>query len=138
MTERHGAGATDLTLHGGAGPTRVQWYFREDTTLPVAVQRWEIPPGGSEGRHVHPPGEHALEELYVLIEGRATMYVDGTVHDLAPGDAVLAPVGSDHDVANPGPATAVLMVIWGPPGRALDWRAFASGRAAEAAARGDG
>jgi len=133
MHERHGDGAFAMTLHDGSAPTAVQWYAREDTRLPVAVQRWELPPGGSEGMHRHPPGDGALEELYVLIEGRAVMHVDGRTHEMAPGDAVLAAAGTEHDLHNPGPDRAVLMVVWGPPVGGLDWTRFATGRAAHAA-----
>lgn len=135
MHEPRGTAEIDHTLHGGAAPTRVQWYFREQTALPVAVQRWELPPGGGEGPHVHPAGDAALEELYVLVSGTAVMDVDGTTHRLAPGDAVLAPAGSDHDLRNPGDEPAVLLVVFGPPGTALDWRDFGTGRATHAAAQ---
>lgn len=139
MIERSGRARFDYTLHGGAAPTGVQWYFRAETALPVAVQRWELPPGGSEGAHSHPPGDEALEEMYVLVSGAATMRVDDVVHDLAPGDAVLAPAGSHHDIVNPGPEPAVVLVVWGEPGTPLDWSRYGTGRASrEAAARRDG
>lgn len=135
--EPAGLGAFEHTLHGGAAPTRMQWLFREETTLPVAVQRWELPPGGSEGMHAHPEGDGALEELYVLLEGRAAMRVDGVDHDLAPGDAVLAPAGSPHDLRNVGDGPAHLLVVWGRPGEGVDWARYASGRAADAASGPD-
>ena len=134
MFEERGDGAFEHTLHGGAAPMRMQWYFREATALPVAVQRWELPPGGTEGMHAHPIGEAALEELYVLLEGRVVTHVDGITYDLAPGDAVLAPAGSDHDLQNTGRDPAVVLVIWGPPTGALDWTRYSSGRKARAAA----
>jgi mannose-6-phosphate isomerase-like protein (cupin superfamily) len=138
MLERNGAGAFNCTLHGGAASTRVQWYFRECTQLPVAVQSWQLPPGGSEGMHIHsedaPP---PLEELYVLMSGRAVMRVDDATHELQAGDAVLAPAGSDHDLHNVGDETAHVLVIWGEPGTALDWSRFATGRLARDEARAD-
>lgn len=138
MLERNGTAAFDHVLHGGAAPTRVQWYFREESRLPVAVQYWHLPPGGSEGMHLHsddasPP----LEELYVLVSGRAVMRVDGAAHELRPGDAVLAPVGSNHDLHNPGDETAHVLVVFGEPGTGVDWSRFATGRRSRAAAEGD-
>jgi mannose-6-phosphate isomerase-like protein (cupin superfamily) len=66
------------------------------------------------------------------------MHVDGTAFTLGPGDAVLAPAGSDHDLRNSGDGPAVLLVIWGPPAGGLDWTRFGSGRAAAAVAAGGG
>jgi len=134
MREPAGSGAFDHTLHGGSAPTRMQWLFREETALPVAVQRWDLPPGGSEGVHAHPPGDEALEELYVLLEGQATMHVDDATYELAPGDAVLAPAGSRHDLQNTGAGGARLVVVWGRPGSGVDWSRYASGVASRAAA----
>ncbi len=55
--------------------TRVQWYFLDRSQLPVAVQLWELPPGGTGGMHGH-PADVPLEELYVVVEGSAEMRVD--------------------------------------------------------------
>lgn len=122
-------------LHDGAAATRVQWYFREHCWLPVAVQLWQVPPGGSEGMHRHSGDDSlALEELYVLISGRAVMTVDEVTYDLAPGDAVRAPVDSFHDVRNPDEhAVAQVLVIFGEPGTPIDWSTFVTGRMSERA-----
>lgn len=135
MLETAGSAQFEITLHGGSGSTEVQWYFREQTSLPVAIQRWRIPPGGSEGRHVHPEsGDGALEEIYVLLSGTAVMTVDGERADLAAGDAVLARAGTSHDIVNPGNEPTVVLIVWGPPGTALDWTRSRTGRASHAAA----
>ncbi|MDN5748271.1 MAG: cupin domain-containing protein [Pseudonocardia sp.] len=112
----------------------MQWYFRGSSQLPVAVQSWTLPPGGSEGMHRH-PADAPVEELYLVVSGTVSMQVDDTVHELGPGDAVLAPVGADHDVRNTGDGTAALVVVWGEPGTAVDWARFGSGRAAHEADR---
>lgn len=137
MLERAGRAQSGLTLHGGERPTDVQWYFREESSLPVAIQRWELPPGGSEGLHAHPPGADALDEIYVLVSGAATMTVDGARYDLEPGDAVLARTGTQHDLRNPGTTPATVLVVWGPPGTALDWTRYRTGRASREAAERD-
>ncbi|MCU1663426.1 MAG: hypothetical protein QOI36_4425 [Pseudonocardiales bacterium] len=137
MIERAGVASFDHTLHGGALPTRVQWRFREETSLSVSVQTWEFPPGGSEGAHVHPIGDGALEELYLLHEGHVTMSLDGVDHELRPGDAVLARAGVEHDLRNSGDATARVTIIWGPPGVPVDWTRFATGQKSAAAGRSE-
>ena len=135
MIERAGSGGFDLELHGGSGRTGIQWYFREETRFPVAVQRWVLVPGGSEGAHTHPEGADALEEMYILVEGTAVMRVGESEYTMEPGDAVLAPAGVHHDLVNPGSVPATVLVVWGPPGPALDWSRYRTGRAARDAAQ---
>lgn len=128
MIEQAGTAAFPHNFHGGTGQAQVQWRFREESALPVAVHSWELPPGGSEGMHTHPPGADALEEIYLLHEGTATMTLDGVAHPMAPGDAVLARAGVAHDLRNTGDTPARLTVIWGRPGTPVDWRRYPSGR----------
>lgn len=136
--ERAGEGGFPYLLHDGTSPVRAQWYFRTETRLPVAVHRWTFPPGATEGNHVHPADEHeALDELYLLVGGRATMTLGERTVELAAGDALLAPAGVEHGVRNDGPEPAEFVVVWGPPGTALDWSAFGTGRAAAEAAASD-
>ncbi len=132
MLERHGSAAFDYDLHGGTALTRIQWYFLDRSRLPVAVQLWELPPGGSEGMHSHPHDE-PLEELYLVVEGCASMDVDGATHELHPGDAVLAPVESHHDLRNTGTTPLKVVVVWGRPSEPVDPSQYGTGRAARAA-----
>jgi mannose-6-phosphate isomerase-like protein (cupin superfamily) len=132
--ERSGETAFDFVLHGGEGSTRLQWYFNDRSGLPVALQMWELPPGGSEGMHTH-PAESPLEEQYLIISGQARMRVDGRAIDLGLGDAMLAPVGSEHDLRNTGDAVLRVVVVWGRPGHA-DFSGFATAEAARQARRG--
>ncbi|MGF9661270.1 cupin domain-containing protein [Arthrobacter crystallopoietes] len=62
----------------------------------------------------------------------ARIHYDGASHDLAAGDALLAPVGSDHDLANTGTGPLRVLVVWGEPGTA-DYSSFGSWRSANAA-----
>src|SRR5699024_8934009 len=101
--------------------------------MPVAVQRWELAPGASEGMHAH-GSDLPLEELYLVMQGTATMRVDDQTYHLGPGDAVLAPVGAEHDLHNSGEETLRLVVIFGAPGTA-DWSWSPMATAARAARR---
>lgn len=133
MLECGGDSAFDYDLHGGALPMQVQWYFLDRSRLPVAVQVWDLPPGGSEGMHHHDADE-PLEELYLVIAGSAQMRVDDQQYDLGPGDAVLAPVGSPHDLRNTGATPLKVVVVWGwPATEAPDWSPFGTARASRAA-----
>lgn len=131
--ERADAGAFSYLLHEGEAPVRAQWYFRTETRLPVAVHRWVFPPGATEGNHVH-GDDHPIDELYLLVAGRATMTLGEQRVPMVAGDALLAPAGVDHGVRNDGTEPAEFVVVWGAPGEALDWSGYGTGRAAEAAA----
>jgi mannose-6-phosphate isomerase-like protein (cupin superfamily) len=134
--ERAGEGSFPYLLHEGTSPVSAQWYFREETRLPVAVHRWVFPPGATEGNHIHPADGHgALDELYLLVGGRATMTLGERTVEMTPGDALLAPAGVEHGVRNEWPDPAEFVVVWGPPDVGLDWSAFGTGRAAADAAR---
>ena len=112
--EHAGHAAFHHQLHGGEGKTSFQWYFLDQSRLPVAVQRWDLEPGASEGMHTH-GDELPLEELYLVIDGEATMHIDGRPFHLRPGDAVRAPVNSEHDIVNTGDSTLSLVVVFGSP-----------------------
>ncbi len=51
--KRAGQTTFDYQLHGGKGTAKFQWYFLDQSRLPVAVQRWDLQPGASEGLHAH-------------------------------------------------------------------------------------
>lgn len=133
VVERHGHAEFSYLLHGGSAPIQAQWYFREESRLPVAVQRWSFPPGATEGLHTHPDptgaGSHPspLDELYLLVRGHVTMTLAGRTVDLHPGDALLAPAGTPHGVRNDGPEPAEFVVVWGRPGDGVDWAASRMG-----------
>ncbi len=129
MIERAGEHAFEYELHGGNRPIRIEWHHLESSRLPVAVQTWELPPGGSEGMHTHERGDRPLDELYLVLAGTARMHVDDAVHDLGPGDSVLAAAGTDHDLVNTGSGVLRMLVVWGEP-QATDWSGFGSARAA--------
>ncbi len=131
--ERRGEAAFDFLLHGGEGSSRIQWYFHDRSRLPVALQMWELPPGGSEGIHAHPV-EDPLEEQYLVVSGQARMRLGNRAVDLGPGDAVLAPVGCEHDLRNTGDTVLRVVVVWGRPGHA-DFSGFATSEAARQAKR---
>ena len=53
-----------------------------------------LPAGVSTQRHYHKKSE----EFYFLLEGKATMEIDGEERLVVPGDAILIPVGSWHQI----------------------------------------
>ena len=135
MFEKRDAHRIEHKLHGGS-EMLMQVHFVNDMQLPVTMQTWELPPGGCEGMHSHAPGELALEEFYLVLQGVAHMQVGTERHELHAGDSVLARVGVSHDIRNPGPETLRVLVVWGPPGN-LDFSGYGSVAAAKAQLRTD-
>ncbi|MCZ2404036.1 cupin domain-containing protein [Paenarthrobacter sp. Z7-10] len=129
MLEQSGQHAFDYRLHGGSA-VRMQWHFFGQSELPVAVQTWELPPGGYEGMHAHTDQDGALEEIYIVTEGNGRLEIDGGTFDVSVGDAVLAKVGATHDLHNTGAGPLKLVVVWGAPG-ASDFSNFGSAQLAQ-------
>jgi mannose-6-phosphate isomerase-like protein (cupin superfamily) len=53
-----------------------------------------LEPGQATERHYHA----RTEEIYFLLEGEGEMELDGVQRHVAPGDAVLIPPGSRHQI----------------------------------------
>ncbi len=66
-----------------------------------------IPPGASCGEHMHSD----TEEIYYLLSGRATMYLDGTPLEVSAGDLITTPIGSRHAIANHADRDMQLFVV---------------------------
>lgn len=101
-------------IHEGEGVITRRRFFHGEVKLPVKFEIWELPPGASEGSHIH-DGADALEEFYYFIGGEGVMWMDGREQAVQKGDAVLAPQGTDHGFRNTGDETLKLLLIWGPP-----------------------
>ena len=63
-------------IHEGEGVITRRRFFHEAVKLPVKFEIWELPPGASEGSHIH-DGDEALEEFYYFIGGEGVMWMDG-------------------------------------------------------------
>lgn len=131
MFEARGEHTFDYSLHQGS-PTRMQFHFADSMAMPVAIQTWELEPGGYEGMHAHHGDGMALEEFYLVLEGTAQMQVGGEHHLLGVGDSVLAPAGVEHDLRNTGEGPLRVLVVWGEAG-SKDFSGFGSLAAARAA-----
>lgn len=86
-----------------------------------------LAPGAYEGMHAH--DEPALEEIYLVLSGRARIRQEGATHLLGPGDALRAPAGVEHDLACEGDEPLQVLVAWGPTGH-FDMSGFGSYRRA--------
>jgi mannose-6-phosphate isomerase-like protein (cupin superfamily) len=53
-----------------------------------------LPAGVTTRRHHH----RLSEEIYFLLEGMASLEIDGEVREVSPGDAILIPPGAWHQI----------------------------------------
>ncbi|MCB1226629.1 MAG: cupin domain-containing protein [Verrucomicrobiales bacterium] len=71
-----------------------------------------LPPGTATQRHYH----QRSEEFYFILEGTGTMEIDGETRPVSPGDAILIPPGTWHQLtADPGATTLRLLCCCAPP-----------------------
>jgi quercetin dioxygenase-like cupin family protein len=65
---------------------------RDDTSDRLSILELACPPGDTPPLHVH----HTEDEAFFVLEGSARIYVGSDVHEVGPGDSVLAPKGIPH------------------------------------------
>ena len=69
-----------------------------------------LPPGCSSRPHYHP----VAEETYYILSGQGKMLVDGKVHTLRPGDALLIHTLEVHQIFNPGQTELEFIAVCAP------------------------
>lgn len=67
----------------------------------------ELPPGTSIGYHKHGNDE----EVYILLEGRGTMTIDGEAHEVSAGDVILNKPYGSHGLENTSDDILKLLVF---------------------------
>lgn len=95
--------------HGGLGPYELfEIWGRTDFSSNVDfMDRMLVPPGSSVGLHKH--GNN--EEMYIVLDGQATMTVEGRPVAVKKGDMILNPTFGEHGLVNDSEADIDLLVI---------------------------
>ena len=70
-----------------------------------------IPPGEEIGEEVH----EGIDQLLVFVEGEAEAVVDGEPSPARPGQVVLVPGGTRHNIRNVGGGPLRLWTVYAPP-----------------------
>lgn len=84
-------------IRGGTGKASAVDYLAPDEMAGVLMaSRITLEPGASVGEHLHPD----TEELYLVLEGLGTGYLDGEPFEVGPGDAWLCKAGHTHGLRN--------------------------------------
>jgi quercetin dioxygenase-like cupin family protein len=86
--------------------------LKTDMTIPgheAVIAMVEIPPGGSEGKHIHP----AAEVFGVILEGEVTQYVEGQpIKTLKAGDTIHILPGQVHEGSNKGTTPVKISAVF--------------------------
>ena len=83
--------------------------LRPTGTREVSLALAVVKPGEATRRH-----RHGFNEVYVFIEGRGVVYVDGEEDEVVEGDCVLIPRGALHCVRNTGSSELKFWCICSP------------------------
>jgi mannose-6-phosphate isomerase-like protein (cupin superfamily) len=70
-----------------------------------------IPPGEEIGTEVHDENDQIL----TFVSGVGAAVVGADQRDVAAGDMVVVPAGTEHNFVNTGPNPLVLYTVYGPP-----------------------
>jgi mannose-6-phosphate isomerase-like protein (cupin superfamily) len=82
-----------------------------DATPRIHLDLYALEPGQAQKVHTHDD----QDKVYVVLEGRGRMTVGTETETLEPGEAVVAPAGTAHGVANATDARLLLLVLVSPP-----------------------
>jgi mannose-6-phosphate isomerase-like protein (cupin superfamily) len=69
-----------------------------------------LEPGQAQKTHAHV----ASDKVYAVLEGSVVAYVGGEEREIARGEAVLAPAGSEHGIVNRSRERAAVLVFMAP------------------------
>ena len=95
----------------GAGGVGESWILADQPHMHVMQER--MPPGSAERRHLH----SAVEQLYYVLEGVATVRFDDHEETLSSGDAVRVPAAAPHQMRNDSADALEFLVISSSPPR---------------------
>ncbi len=84
------------------------WHLLEGDDLRVIEER--MPPGTAEVRHRHARSR----QFFCVLEGEATLELDGVNHRLAVGQGLHVPPGAAHQMRNDSEAELRFLVVSSP------------------------
>ena len=81
------------------------------TTDRAQLDLYCVGPGQQQKAHRH----EDQDKIYYVLEGKARFELGGNHERLAAGDALVAPAGVDHGLANDGTDPLLVLVVVTPP-----------------------
>jgi mannose-6-phosphate isomerase-like protein (cupin superfamily) len=96
-------------FHGGAGTVQYRRALNSDVFLTnwAYMDHEVIPPGASDGLHRH----RGVEEVYYVMNGRATFQLNGETASIQKGDAIPVKFNEAHAIVNNGAEPIELPVM---------------------------
>lgn len=93
--------------HGGGGETTAYDFFAKVDGMRMVFRKRALHPGSAIGHH--PQKE---DEVYYVLSGVGEFTLDGAVHRVGPGTAMLTRAGSSHAIRPIGRADLVLLIAY--------------------------
>ncbi len=91
-------------IHSGKGKINVKFFPFSEATYPANFLIYDIPPGSSEGVHVHTHENKnekgTFDEYYYIISGSGQMEIDGKIVEVKAGDHIHTPLYVEHGIEN--------------------------------------
>lgn len=85
------------------------WHLVKSDALSVIKER--VPPGRFEVRHLH----KKAEQFFYILQGTATLEIDGVENRVNAGEGLHVPAGVAHQLKNETPDDLVFIVTSTPP-----------------------
>lgn len=99
---------TRSRAHGGAAEIAFcRFASRGQGSLFDHLDYVRVPPGADIGFHIHGKDE----EVYIVLDGRAKMNLDGAEISVEKGDVIINPPGGGHGLVNDSDNVMTLLVI---------------------------
>jgi oxalate decarboxylase/phosphoglucose isomerase-like protein (cupin superfamily) len=94
-------------IHAGKGKGKIKFFRFDGAPAPAHFIIYDLPPGASEGVHVHylddRNREGSYDEYYYFISGQGQMQIDGERVAVRQGDHIHTPLEVAHGVENTHP-----------------------------------
>jgi mannose-6-phosphate isomerase-like protein (cupin superfamily) len=100
--------STDSAEHYTWGERCDGWHLLQRDDLSVIQER--APPGSAEVRHRHARSR----QFFFVLEGEATLEVDGVARAIRAGEGIEVPPGTAHQFRNESARDVVFLVISAP------------------------
>lgn len=81
------------------------------TTQRAQLDLYCLEPGQDQKPHAHDD----QDKIYFVLEGRGRVVLGGASETLEAGEAIVAPAGATHGIANEGTGRLTVLVVVSPP-----------------------
>ena len=81
--------------------------FADAPDMPFQFRKRALHKGAGVGLH-----QHDHDEIYYVLSGRGRYILDGVVHDVGAGDALLTRSGSTHSIQQAGDEDLAILIVY--------------------------